>query len=367
MDIEEAYFKDVTPVVVDEKGEKIEATTPTTESQDNASEVISQDEPQKSSLNTESAKVEATEPTVENTPKPSVGKEDVFTVESDDDLAKFVSDHYGKNISKDRLKFLLEDPTPTSSYANDTIKEINEYVGKGGDLKDYMEFKMTNFSEMSDVDIVTNKMKREFPQLTKAQIDRKVNRTFKLNEDDFSEEEIEDGKIDLAIEAKRSRDYFSELTSQYSAPLTTKNESKQGQPEFSEDEIQAFQSQMSESVNNLKTIEFDDFKFEVTDELRTKVDKSPIEIGDMFAQGDSFQFKEYNQLRAIAAQGVGDFVKAAIKHGESKALASLKDKRNNTQLEPETHKPTENMDSAKAYESLLSDYMGNNNGMKAKF
>ena len=364
MDIEEAYFQGVTPVKVDEKGEVIN-NAPIEEEvkQDIIEKPV--EAAQESSLKEESAEVKTSEATKEEIPEASVAKEEVPEVQSDEDFAKFVSTRLGKEISPERLKSLIEDPK--SPFTNDTIKEINEYVGKGGDLKDYMEFKMTDFSEMSDLDIVAKQMQREHPNLTRAQINRKINRDFKLDEDRFDEEEIEDGKIDLTIEAKRSREYFANLTSQYSAPLQTKKEEAVATPDFSNEEIEKFQTDMTNSVNNLKVIEVDDFKFEVNDDLRNKVSKSPTEIGDMFATGDSFDFNKYNQIRAIAAQGIENFVKAAIKHGESKALAGLKDKRNNTQLEPETHSPNQITDNKQSLETIANLYNEKGNSMKPNF
>jgi hypothetical protein len=367
MDIEEAYFQGVTPVKVDEKGDIINEAPIEDKKEEVKQDIIEQPvvEAQKSSLKEENAEVKTPEAIKEEIPEASVVKEEVPEVQSDEDFAKFVSTRLGKEISSERLKSLIEDPK--SPFTNDTIKEINEYVGKGGDLKDYMEFKMTDFSGMSDLEIVSKQMQREHPNLTRAQVTRKINRDFKLDEDKFDEEEIEDGKIDLTIEAKRSREYFANLTSQYSAPLQTKKEEAVATPDFSNEEIEKFQTDMTNSVNNLKVIEVDDFKFEVNDDLRGKVSKAPTEIGDMFATGDSFDFNKYNQLRAIATHGIENFVKAVIKHGESKALAGLKDKRNNVQLEPEAHNPTQTTDNKQSLQNIANLYNEKGNSMKPNF
>ena len=367
MDIEEAYFQGVTPVKVDEKGDIINEAPIEDKKEEVKQDIIEQPvvEAQESSLKEENAEVKTPEAIKEEIPEASVVKEEVPEVQSDEDFAKFVSTRLGKEISSERLKSLIEDPK--SPFTNDTIKEINEYVGKGGDLKDYMEFKMTDFSGMSDLEIVSKQMQREHPNLTRAQVNRKINRDFKLDEDKFDEEEIEDGKIDLTIEAKRSREYFANLTSQYSAPLQTKKEEAVATPDFSNEEIEKFQTDMTNSVNNLKVIEVDDFKFEVNDDLRGKVSKAPTEIGDMFATGDSFDFNKYNQLRAIATHGIENFVKAVIKHGESKALGGLKNNRNNVQLEPEAHNPTQTTDNKQSLQNIANLYNEKGNSMKPNF
>lgn len=296
--------------------------------------------------------------TKETTQQSSEPADDVFEVETDEDLAKFVSDHFGKDITPDRLKSILEDPKePQSSYANDTIKELNDYVAQGGDIKDFMEFKMTNFSEMSDLDIVTKKMQRDYPSLSKADIQRRLDRQFKLSEDRYDDEEVADGKLDLKIAAEEARNQFTKLQEQYSSPLQTKVEQKQPEPEYTPEELKAFQDNMQNSINNLKSIEIGGVTYEVNDGLRDKVAKAPADIGDLFVEGDNFNFDKYNQFKAIALDPEA-FVKTIKAQAESDALKALKEKRNNSQLEPEAHNPTNVNDHKKASEKVAMEVFG---------
>lgn len=298
-------------------------------------------------------------------PTPSSEQEDdVFEVETDEDLAKFVSDHYGKEITPDRLKSILEEPQePQNVYANDTIKELNDYVSNGGDIKDFMEFKMTDYSQMSELELVTKKMQREHPYLSSDEIKRKLDRQFKLDEARYDDDEIADGKLDLKTAAKEAENYFNKLKDQYASPLQTKAEQKQepeSEPAVSPEELKAFQDSMTNSINNLKTIEIGGVKHEVSDDLRNKIAKAPADIGDLFVDGDKFDFDKYNQLRAIAIDPEG-FVKTIKAQAENDALKSLKDKRNNTQLEAERHNPDEVVDTKKASIAALRQQVGGGN------
>lgn len=287
----------------------------------------------------------------------SAEDDDTFEINSDEDLAKFASEHFGKDISVERLKSILEDREEVNPFANDTVKEVNDYLAGGGDLKDFIEFKMTDFSAMSDLDIVTKKMQADYPSLSKEQINRRITRQFKLDEDRYDEDEIEDGKIDLSVAAQEGRKHFSELQSKYASPLQTKVEAKAETPQFSEEQLQQFNNQMTASINNLKTIEVGGMRYDVDDSLRNKVTQSPTDIGDMFLEGDKFNFDKYNQFRAIAVD-TERFVKTLVEQTKSDMLKELKNERNNTQLEPEAQNPDVNVDSKKATESLLQHYSG---------
>lgn len=297
------------------------------------------------------------EPKQEVQPSASAEEDETFEINSDEDLAKFASEHFGKDISVEKLKSILEDKVEVNPFANDTVKEVNEYLAGGGDLKDFIEFKMTDFTQMSDLDIVKKKMQADYPSLSKEQIDRRLTRQFKLDEDRYDEEEIEDGKIDLSVAAQEGRKHFTELQSKYASPLQTKVEAKAEEPQFSEEQLQQFNNQMTASINNLKTIEVNGIRYEVDDALRNKVSQSPTDIGDMFLEGDKFNFDKYNQFRAIAVDPER-FAKTLYEQGQSDALKKLKEERNNTQLEPEAQNPDVNVDSKKATESLLQHYAG---------
>lgn len=328
-----------------------------------------QEQPEETSTTEESSLDNESKPEVEpqttpkeDTPQSSAPDEDVFEVETDDDLAKFVSDHFDKEVTTEKLKSILEDQQ-TSSYANDTIKELNDYVAQGGDIKDFMEFKMTDFTQMGDLEIVAKKMQRDYPSLTKDEINRKLTRQFKLDDNRFDEEEIEEGKLDLKLAAEDSRKYFNELQSKYATPLQTKVEKaaeQPQQPEFSEEEVKQFQNQMQQSVNNLKSFDFGGLKYEVNDNLKSKIAQMPTDLGDLFVEGDNFNFDKYNQARAILADPEG-FVKTLMAQAETNAIQSIKEKRNNTTLEPEAQNPNANIDTKKNAESLINAFMGKKN------
>lgn len=327
--------------------------------QEEAKQESNEPSSEESSLNTDKAQSEEQQPqSQEQTPTTSAEQDDVVDIETVEDLAKFASEQFGMNLNAEQLQALSEGKNE-NSYANDTVKELNDYVAQGGDIKDFMEFKMTDYNQMNEVEVVFRKMQRDYPSLTNEQIQRKLTKQFMLDEERYDEDEREDGLLELNIAAQDARKYFKELQDKYSTPLQTsapKQEQTQ-EPEFSEEEIKQFQTDMQNSLSNLKTIEVAGATYEINDSLRQKVSESPADIGDMFVEGDKFNFDKYNQIRAIASDVEG-FSKTLIEHGKTIALQELKNNRNNTTMEPETHKPNNTVDSKKAQESLIKEYMG---------
>lgn len=374
MGIEDTFFANqgVEPEKVEETPQaeetpKEESTTePTPQPEASVEEPTEtpQEEQEQSSLNTENTQEEEPTPQPqEPSPSTSAESDDVFDIETVEDLAKFASEQFGMSLSAEQLQSLAEGKEAQSSYANDTVKELNDFVAQGGSINDFVELKMTDFDSMNELELVYRKMQKDYPSLTHEQIQRKLNKQFMLDEDRYDEDERQDGLLDLSIAAQDARKYFNELKSKYPSDFqATAPQQQQAsqEPEFSEEELQKFQADMQNSVSNLKSIEIGGATYEVSDSLRQKINEGPADIGDLFVKGDSFDFDKYNQVRAIANDLEG-FSKTLIEHGKTLALQNLKNDRNNTTLEPETHKPTGNVDSKKATESLIQEYMGGGN------
>ena len=289
-------------------------------------------------------------------------KDDTFVVETDEDMLKFMSDRYEKEFDLEKFKSFVEGKDNTG-FANDTVKEINDWVAKGGDLKDYYEFKLTDYNSLDDLDVVKREYKQKYPSLSNEQLERKLNRDFKLDEDKFDEDEIEDAKIDLKLRADEARKSFLDKANQYPASLESKAKEQQQAPEISEEEVRAFQESVSTSLKNLKKIEGPDgFTYEVKDNLKGKVETSPVDLGELFVEGDNFNYDKYNEARYLL-NNFNDILQSAIAHGESLGLKKVKEQRNNSTYE---ESPREAPQVSTERESLekLSRAFGASGGMR---
>lgn len=306
--------------------------------------------------------VQSSEQTASEETSSGEQQDDTFVVETDEDMLKFMSDRYEKEFDLEKFKSFVEGKDNTS-FANDTVKEINDWVAKGGDLKDYYEFKLTDYNSLDDLDVVKREYKQKYPSLSNEQLERKLTRDFKLDEDKFDEDEIEDAKIDLKLRADEARKSFLDKANQYPASLESKAKEQQQTPEISQEEVRAFQESVSTSLKNLKKIEGPDgFTYEVKDNLKGKVETSPVDLGELFVEGDNFNYDKYNEARYLL-NNFNDILQSAIAHGESLGLKKVKEQRNNSTYE---ESPREAPQVSTERESLekLSRAFGASGGMR---
>lgn len=339
-----------------QEAQQEETTVTSQEQQQETSETSSED----SSLTTD--EVQSSEQTASEESSSGEQEDDTFVVETDEDMLKFMSDRYEKEFDLEKFKSFIEGKD-SSSFANDTVKEINDWVAKGGDLKDYYEFKLTDYNALEDLEVVKREYKQKYPSLSNEQLERKLNRDFKLDEDKFDEDEIEDAKIDLKLRADEARKSFLDKASQYPASLESKAKEQQQTPEISQEEVVAFQQSVSESLKNLKKIDGPNgFTYEVKDNLKGKVETSPIDLGELFVEGDNFNYNKYNEARYLL-NNFNDILQSAIAHGESQALKKVKEQRNNSTYE-ESPRSTPQVSTERESLDKLSRMFGGSGGMR---
>lgn len=327
-----------------------ETTPSSTEVEDNQEEV-SQEE---SSLNTdttsESDETQSEETTVEpqeqQPEEPTQSSEETSTeasseeeaVEySDDEFRGVLSDFFETQVDEDKFnlieKVLKGELNPEPEFANDTVKELNDFLGQGGSITDFLEIKMTDYEAMKPVDLVRAKMRRDYPQLSDDQINRRLDRKYKLDEDRYDEDDVLDGKDELDIDSAEARKYFQELKSKYPNEV---QQSKANQTESLDTsaQVEAFTKSFNGAIKNVKEIQIGDFSFKVQEDgIKNASKELSIDNGYLDEKGN-FNMEAYTRDK-VFLQEKERIVESAINHGKSLALAELKNKRNNTSLEPE--------------------------------
>jgi len=118
----------------------------------------------------------------EEIPKPEV-KEPAPTFNLDEELKKI--------DRKEVLKKL---------GVNEFAVEIDEYLAKGGRAEDYITAKAVDYNRVSDEDLIKESMRKQFPDFTKEDIDRRFNRKYGTSDpnllDDEKEARLDDLKAD---------------------------------------------------------------------------------------------------------------------------------------------------------------------------
>ena len=165
-----------------------------------------------------------------------------------------------------------------NTFANEQMAKLNEYVASGGDMMDFLTTQLTDYSEMSDIDIVKTQMKLTEKDLTNEEIDLLFADSYKLDETEWSESEIKLSKIKLKRDAKRSRAELMEIQKQNSIPKSQANAAEEkAQKEAAQKE---WVKKVEGSLRNFKDIKVkigdkgEEFSYSVGDDTIKAVRKN---------------------------------------------------------------------------------------------
>lgn len=99
---------------------------------------------------------------------------------------------------------------------------VNHWKSNDGNVEPYLRALATDFSKMSPEDVMKHQLQIQNPELDPKQLDRlyklKVIDRYKLDPQLYSEDEVEDGRIELAVDVKPVRSQLSEQQQSYLFP-----------------------------------------------------------------------------------------------------------------------------------------------------
>lgn len=246
-------------------------------------------------------------------------------------------------------------------FADERVKEINDFVKKGkGDLQAYITYKTSNFKDMEELDLVRMQTKEEYPNLSDEQIDGYLRDKYSLDEDEYSENQVSNGKTRLLMDGEKARKQYLNRQQELDADLE-KTPEPQGQENQgpSEEEIKQFNQKVDENFKDALNFNELGFKYHVKDEVAQKIPKN---LGEMFLDKEgNFDFGRFNQARVFASNPKA-VLKAAIEQGKSLERESLRKDRYNQNLddsgsEKPEEKPSGN-ESIKTLKALQNSRMG---------
>lgn len=133
----------------------------------------------------------------------------------------------------------LADPKPAIESAkeyqfkDDFIKKVVEFYEKTGDLTPYLQAKTVDFTSMSDEEIMRRSLREQYSDLSEKAFDRlykqQVVDKYKLDLDEWGEEDSELGRELLKVEASKLRGQYLDWQKSFQAP----------EPEVSQEQQQA--------------------------------------------------------------------------------------------------------------------------------
>lgn len=143
-------------------------------------------------------------------------------------------------------------PEPAREYQfkDDFIKGVVEFYEKTGDLTAYLQAKTVDFNQMSDEEVMRRNLREQYSDLSDKAFDRlykqEVTDKFKLDTDEWGEEDSELGRELLRVQASKLRSQYLDWQKNFSAP-----EPKVDQEQLqAQEETQRMLQQFEEQVRN---------------------------------------------------------------------------------------------------------------------
>jgi hypothetical protein len=193
------------------------------------------------------------------------------------------------------------------NFKDDFIKGVVEFYEKTGDITPYLQAKLVDFNQMSDEEIMRRSLREQYPDVSDKAFDRlfkqQVIDKYKLDPDEYGEDDFELGTELLKSEASKARQKYVDWQNSFKAPEpTSDNTQAQAQAEALET-MQKFEQsvkshELTKSIleNKRLTIKVgeDEFAYEIPE---------PDAIVDMTVDNDKF-FSQF-----AAGEGQVDFSK----------------------------------------------------------
>lgn len=250
-------------------------------------------------------------------------------------LTSYVSERLGVSISSlDELSgFINREPEP--AQIDERVAKIAEFVSQTGrSPEDWFKYQQLDPSEMDDLSAIRLQTLSEYPNLTPDQVNKLVGSRYKLDEDTFSEEEIELSKIQLKIDADKARAGIQSLRENYMLPAQ----------EFAQqDNSELFDSQwvntMSTEVDALDAMEFelgDDrtFTFGLDDNYKATLKEKNAQLDRFFDpyvdDNGNWDFETLSMHRALI-DNIDAIAKSIYQQGLSDGQRTLVSKAANVQ------------------------------------
>ena len=251
---------------------------------------------------------QATEQVSENT-QPQVEESSLNTetnVEQQEDVdvdglvLGYLSETLGMDLNSiDDLKSSI---APRQAEIDERVKVIADFVEKTGrSPEEWFQYQAINPSEMDDLTAVKMSMTSEYSDLSPEEIDMLVGSKYNLDEDLYTEDEIKLSKLQLKIDANKSRQSIEQLRSNYELPTTQQTEAVQSL--IDEQWIEA----MTNETNALEALSFDlpggEFNFGITDDYRGQLIDKNSNLETFFDQyvdqNGQWDYDTFNSHRAL--------------------------------------------------------------------
>lgn len=277
-----------------------------------------------------------------------------------------------ENLSIQQLQEILNtEPQEATPQVDERLQPILDFVEKTGrSPEDWFRYQQLNPTEMDDLSAVRLNVQTEYPDLTASEVDRLMNRKYKLDESRFDADEVADSMLQLKIDASKARQDISSLRDGFMVPMESAN--TQGEIESPFDE--AWYSSMESETSSLEALDFDlpggkEFRYGIRDDYRQQlVDKNSRleEFFDQYVNNDgSWDYDRLNSHQAVV-DNIDEIVKSVYQQGISDGQRKVVSNASNVQANTPTNTPQQGGGQDAQMERLLRELGGGNKTMTIK-
>tara|TARA_R110001606_G_scaffold358678_1_gene510351 strand:- start:191 stop:1375 length:1185 start_codon:yes stop_codon:yes gene_type:complete len=372
METEEAQPEIIDATALNTNAEVEEAITeePKQEVSEGATEPTEVVEPQQtveevtaSDTDSKSEEVDVPQSSLETAAEPEMTQEQYET-----NVTKFIGEKLGIELDNlDQLTEILNAPKQTAEI-DERVKAIADFVSETGrDPKDWFTYQSLNPSEMDDLSAVKLQMAVEYPNLDQEEINMLMGSKYKIDEDLHSEDEIKLSKLQLKIDAQKSRKEIEQVRDSYKAPI---REEKSEIGDLQSPITKEWITTMSNEVDSLDALTFElgdtEFNFGIKPEYRSELKKKNENLDQFFdqyvGQDGNWDFEMLNAHRTVI-DNIDDIAKSLYNQGLSDGQRKLVEKTANVDVSGPKPTGVKAVDSVR--EQILAA-LSNDSAMKFK-
>ena len=313
---------------------------------------------------TQSPEVDVPQSSLESAEEPEMSQE-----EFEAGVAQFISERLGLELdSLEQLSEILNAPKQIADI-DERVKAIADFVAETGrDPQDWFTYQSLNPSEMDDLAAVKLQMAVEYPNLASEEIDMLIGSKYKIDEDLYSDDEIKLSKLQLKIDAQKSRTEIDRIRDSYKAPVKAQQETQQ--QEVQSPITKEWIKTMSDEVDALEALTFElgdtEFNFGIRPEYRNQLKQKNERLDEFFDQyvdnDGSWNFEMLNAHRAVL-DNIDEIAKAIYNQGLSDGQRKLVEKTANVDVSGPA--PANQQNTNSVYEQVMNA-LGNDTTLKFK-
>lgn len=223
------------------------------------------------------------------------------------------------------------EPAPEYNWKDDFIKGVVEFYEKTGDITPYLQAKLVDFKGMSDEEVMRRSLREQYPDVSEKAFDRlykqQIVDKYKLDVEDWGEEDSELGRELLKVEAEKQRQKYIEWQNGFKAPEPVGTQEIQSQELELKEALQKFEQSvksnpLTSQILNDKRIAIKvgdaEFNYELQD-AKSMVDMTldNNKFFQQFASADG-QLDYSKWYKAVAySQNPELFEKALVNYGKT--------------------------------------------------